>query len=143
MGLEADGRSHGYADRICGRTVAVYEEGGQLWFQYGKDRFAVGDSNIRFSWTRKSLFTNEFTVWKNGVDYYTLVNQYPAYDVMDHPNIDGSEGGIMIHEMTHALFKTRDYKYYGEVPGWVRDHPGEGIDNADSYRMFAEHAYVH
>jgi hypothetical protein len=49
----------------------------------------------------------------------------------------------MVHEISHALFSTRDYAYYGDVPSWVQSHPSEKLDNADSYRLFAEHEYLH
>jgi RHS repeat-associated protein len=71
--------------------------------------------------------------------YYPL----PAYPSSDADLRTGTGGGVIIHETSHAVIPTIDYVYYWNQTAWSKLTAVQGILNADSYRVFAEYAYLH
>lgn len=73
--------------------------------------------------------------------YYPL-EAYPRFDVMAHPTVDASKGGVLIHEVSHGMFSTFDFAAYDAVHSFAVNNPFDTYNNADTYRMFAEHEYL-
>jgi RHS repeat-associated protein len=71
--------------------------------------------------------------------YYPL----PAYPRSDADLRTGTAGGVIIHETSHATVPTFDYAYYWNQKAWSSMNALQGATNADSYRVFAEYAYLH
>jgi RHS repeat-associated protein len=65
--------------------------------------------------------------------------QVPNSDPLGSPNQLPSKGGAIVHETAHSAFGAKDLGYYGNA---LKLKGGDALQNADSYRLFAEHVHV-
>jgi hypothetical protein len=70
--------------------------------------------------------------------YFPLL-QVPSTDPLLTSSQPPSRGGAILHEAAHSAINARDIAYYQDA---LALNSADALQNADSYRLFADHVHV-